>query len=381
MQRSKGVVLLALGAALAVTVSACGSAGSSGGGSGGALPSVVSLPVISELSGPAGVAGLEIQKGYQLAAKDINSSKLLGEHTIELTFDDTGNKVATGASLASKAVTKNAPIVFGSPVGTVALAEAPIFARANQPTIFNEAGSNGVLVNKYIYRLTPTIPSYYSKTLEYLKSQNIKTLAIVTNSDQPTLTQMAEEARNDAAKYGYTVASYDSVVSTQADVASTVSKMVSNQPDAVALDVQTGQNATFVKGLADAGYKGLVTATTSAGGGVLNTIGAAGNGVVWSTNYTYQQAGDLNAKFVKEYNDAYGKNPTNWAASAYDSMFFAARSLKEAGSTNNDKMQAAMQKIGAEGFEGVLGKVVVKDNQQQAVSTLAKWQDGQTVPL
>lgn len=382
LQRNRIAALAAAG--LVLTLTACGSSSdtaSSGGGKAGALPGTISLHVISELSGPASVAGLDIQKGYELAVKDINASDTLGGSKIELTFEDTGGKAPVGASLASQAVSKKPPIIFGSPVGGIALAEAPIFARAKQPTIFNEAGSEGVIASEYIFRMTPTIPSYYSKTLEYLKSQNVKSLAVVTNTDQPTLEPMAAQARDQAAKYGYSVASYDTLISTQADVSSTVTKMLASRPDAVALLVQTGQNATFVKALRDAGFTGLITASTSAGGGVLTSIGKVGNGVVWATNYTHQQTDARNQKFVKDFEAAYGKKPTNWAAAAYDAMHFAANSLKEAGSTDPEPLLAAMKKVGTEGFDGVRGRVTVKDGQQAATSsTIVKWMDGDTVP-
>jgi branched-chain amino acid transport system substrate-binding protein len=328
------------------------------------------------------VAGLEIQKAYQLAVKDIEAEGLLGKSKIELSFEDTGGKAPVGASLASAAVTKDYPIVFGSPVGGIALAEAPIFARAKQPTIFSEAGSDGVIASDHIFRMTPTIPSYYHKTLEYLKSKGTKKLAVVTNTDQPTLASMAKQAQDQAGKYGYAVSSYDELISTQADVSATVTKMLAPHPDAVALLVQTGQNATFVKALRDAGYTGLITSSTSAGGGVLKSIGETGNGVVWATNYTHQQPGERNKKFVAEFQAAYNSLPTNWAAAAYDAMYFAAHSLKEADSVDKEKVVSAMKKVGTEGFDGVRGKVTVKDGQQEATSsTMVMWQDGDTAPV
>jgi len=381
--RMRTFATIGLAGALLTAVTACSPASSSSGaGSGGdGLPKDIKLKVISELSGPAGVAGLEIKRGYDLAVKDINSRKVVGDSTLSLSYSDTAGKPATGASLASSAVTGGFPIVFGSPVGADALAEAPIFAKAKQPTIFNEAGADGVLAGKYIFRMTPTIPSYYSTLLKYLQSQNIKTLSVITNSDQPTLTQMAKEAQQDAATYGYKVVSYDSVISTQTDVSATVTKVAQAHADAVAVLVQTGQNATFVKGLAEAGYKGLVTSSTSAGGGVLAGAGAAANGVVWATDYASQQGGPSNAEFVKAFQAAYGHEPTNWAAAAYDSMHFAALSLQKAGSTDRDKLQQAMTEIGEQGFDGVLGSVHVKDGQQTPVSTLVKWENGEAVPV
>jgi branched-chain amino acid transport system substrate-binding protein len=361
--------------ALAALTACGGSAGS--GTTAGGLPAEIELHSVNELTGPAGVAGVEIQKGYDLAITKINAEKVLGDSTLKISYDDTGGKPAVGAGFASQAVAKRYPIVFGSPVGPVALAEAPLFAKAQQPTIFNEAASPGVIAGPTIFRMTPVINDYYGITLDYLQSKGIKTLAILTNSDQPSLQEMAKRAQDEAGKRGYTVVSYDVVVSTQTDVAATVTKIASGKPDAVAALVQTGQNATVVKGLAEAGYTGLVSSSTSAGGGVLKPAGAAADGVVWSTNYTYQQAGQANTEFVAGFKAAYGSDPTNWAATAYDAMFFAARSLAEAKSVDKAAVSAAMLKIGTAGFQGIRGDhLTVKDGQLQPSGVMVEWRAG-----
>jgi branched-chain amino acid transport system substrate-binding protein len=370
------VAVLVGATASTMVLTGCSSGGSGGSGSGGGLPDTITLQSINDLTGPAGVAGQEIKKGYDLALKKINGSDLLGGSTLKIEYKDSAGVPGTGAQLASQAVTGKFPIVFGSPVGGVALAEASILARAKQPTIFNEAASPGVIANDWIYRMTPVIADYYGTTLEYLKSQNIKTLSVLTNTDQPSLLEVADHAVKEADKYGYKVISTDKVISTQPDVSAIASKIAARKPEAVAAVVQTGQNASVVKALREAGYEGLITSTTSAGGGILGSAGKAADGVVWSANYAWQQEGAANEEFVKDFTAAYKTKPTNWAATAYDAMFFAAESLKKAGSIDKAAVHKAMKSIGDTGFDGVRGRITVEKNQISPSAVMVEWRDG-----
>jgi len=59
------------------------------------------------------------------------------------------------------------------------VAVAPILGRANQPTIFTQAGSSGVLVSKYIFRMTPLQTTQFPLTLKWLKSKGVKTVSVL----------------------------------------------------------------------------------------------------------------------------------------------------------------------------------------------------------
>ena len=78
----------------------------------------------------------------------------------------------------------------------------------------------------------------------------------------------------------------------------------------------------------------------------------AANGIVWSSDWVPGAPfGSLSDTFASEYKAAYGgKVPSNWAAEAYDAVWFAARAMKQAGSTDPTKLQAALTSVGNAGL-------------------------------
>jgi len=139
-------------AAVPLTIAATLSGASSAGAS---LPSTIHLYSIDDNSGPAGAVGVDATQAYELAVSQINKEHFLGNTTLSFSVGDTGGSATTAANLATQAATAHYPIVFGPVSSSTAVAVAPILGRANQPTIFTQAGSSGVLVSKYIFRMTP----------------------------------------------------------------------------------------------------------------------------------------------------------------------------------------------------------------------------------
>jgi len=72
---------------------------------------------------------------------------------------------------------------------------------------------------------------------------------------------------------------------------------------------------------------------------------------------------------------------SDWAAEAFDATYFAARALKEAGSTSPAAVDEALIKEGKAGYTGVLGKATVTDGQEHSKAVLVQWENGAAVPL
>ena len=112
---------------------------------------------INPETGPAAFAGLSAEKGYELAVKEINEQKFLGENTtLEVTFKDTKGQIPTAASELSTAIAdQGVSAVFGSVSSQEAVAQSPLAQNAGLPIIYTQAGSEGVVIGDYTYRATP----------------------------------------------------------------------------------------------------------------------------------------------------------------------------------------------------------------------------------
>jgi branched-chain amino acid transport system substrate-binding protein len=370
--------VLGLGAALA-TVAAGGVTAQSAGAS---LPKTVTLYSIQDASGAAGAVGVYDEQAQNLAIKQINASNLLGGTKLAISYGDSATNPTTAASLATAAVSAHYPIIFGPPSSGTAVAVAPILARANQPTIFTQAGGPGTLLTKYMFRLTPLQTDRIPTAFQWLRSKKVKTVAILEDSNFPTEVTLGQETTTDASKYGFKVVGTSSVLAAQSNIASEVSTLLSYHPDAIALDVVLTQNSTAATLLKQGGFSGPVIAEDGAGNGSLSGAGSAANGIVWSSDWVPGAPfGTVSAAFNKAYVAAYHKTPSDWAAEAYDATYYAARALKAAGSTSPAAVVAALTKEGKSGYLGALGHATVVSGQENAKPVLVQWENGVAVPM
>jgi branched-chain amino acid transport system substrate-binding protein len=371
--------------ALAVVIAACGSSGASSSGSAsgsGGLPSSVQLYSIQDSSGSAGSVGVDDQQGANLAVRDINNSRFLGATKLSLSYGDSATSPTTAANVATQAVSAHYPIVFGPPSSGTAVAVAPILAKANQPTVFTQAGSDGTLVSSDMFRMTTLQTDRYPLALKWLQSKGVKTIAVLQDSDFPTEVQLTQVLQSQAHKYGLSVVGVVSALAKQSNLSAEVSKLLSYNAQALALNVVLTQNATAATLAQQGHFTGPIIAEDGAGNGSLNGAGAAGNGIVWSSDWVPGAPfGATSDTFTNEYQAAYHKAPSNWAAESYDAVWYAARGLKQAGSTDPAKVQAALTSVGKATFNGVLGRIVVTKGQEYTQPILVQWMNGQAVPM
>ncbi len=374
----RAIVAAMVGTSLA-TVTVVGAISGVAGAS--SLPSTINLYSIQDASGAAGAVGVDDEQGINLAIKQINADHLLGSTKLAITYGDSATNPTSAANLATQAASAHYPLVIGPPSSGTAVAVAPILARVNEPTIFTQAGGPGTLLNKYIFRLTPLQSDRIPLAFQWLKSKDVKTVAVLDDSDFPTEAALASETAADGGKYGYKVVDTEGVTTSQSNISSEVSNLLSHHPQAVALDVVLTQNATAATELAQGGFHGPIIAEDGAGNGTLAGAGTSANGIVWASDWVPGTPGTESTAFNKDYEAAYHKTPSDWAAEAYDATYYAARALKAAGTTSAASLDKALISEGKTGYTGVLGKATVVNGQEQAKPVLVEWLNGAAVPL
>jgi branched-chain amino acid transport system substrate-binding protein len=371
-------------AAAAATATAAAAAAAAGGGGGGGLPASLQIPAIQDLTGPAGFAGTDTQQGQRVAVEQINSTHFLGSTTLSLTYSDTQSTPQIAAEAASSDVKSNAPLAFGPVLSTVSLAAGPIVQRGGLPTIFTQSTSAGVNVGDETYTATAPVTVFLDATLgQYLKTKNVKSLGIIGNTDNPEALATAQGLRDFCAQNGIQTISSNNVPTTTTDFTAIATKIVDARPTAVFLLLVGTQNVTAIKQLRADGYNGMIVGTDSIGGSsVLTPLGKSANGIVYATDYTAGLPGAVNKAFTSLYAKMYGAGqPSDFTAEGYDAVWFAARALKLADSTNRSKVLAALQSVAKTGFEGAVGKVTFENRIEQVPGVLVEWENGKETLL
>jgi len=350
---------------------------------GASLPATVHLYSIQDASGNVAAVGKADENGINLAIKNINGSHLLGSTKLSISYGDDASTATQAANLATQAATAHYPAVIGPPLSTTAVAAAPILSRANEPTVFTQAGGTGTLISKYMFRLTPLQATRIPKAYQWLQSKGVKTVGVLYDSTVPTLVTLYKETQKDGPKYGFKVTSAVGIAAKQSDISSSITKLLSSHPKAIALLVSGTANGTAAAELKQAGFSGPIMAEDGAGGGTLSGAGSAANGIVWASDWTPGAPfGSMSDSFTKAYVAAYGATPPDWAAEAYTATYYIAKALKAAGTTTAAAVDKALIAEGKNGYAGVLGKhVIVVNGQQNATPVLVQWENGKAVAM
>lgn len=349
---------VAVAALLSVTA-ACGDASGGGGPEASdGLPDTVKVVSVNAVTGPSGFAGESANKGYELAIKEINDTDFLDGTKLELSTADTKSEPQTAAQEFTKTTTAgDVSAVFGSVASSDAVAMSPLAEKAKMPIIYTQAGSDGVVIGDYTYRMTPLMRSYYVNLKKYIEETGAKSIGIIYTEATPTLQNIGKETLPGMAEeLGIEVTTSIGTPATVQDFAAPISQVLKTDPDLVSVLLVGASNPTAMTQLRQAGYDGPVIGNSGASAGNLEPAGAAGDGMVWAADFNFQQSAPSSQEFVKKYTEEYGEDPLNYAAEAYDAAWFFAKSLKEAGSADRESIKDAMKTIASEPFDGALGE-------------------------
>jgi branched-chain amino acid transport system substrate-binding protein len=365
--------------AASILMTACSSKAKSSQTGANGLPLNISLINIQDLTsqGTPAVGGIAAKQGYELAVDEINSSKFLGESQVALKFVDDQKDPTVASQLANQAVQGKYDVIFGPITSTYSVAIAPILQRAKKPIIFTQSGSPGVILDQNFFRMTPLQADLLPLSISYLKSKGVKSIAAITPTDNPTAGLLEARLKELAPAAGIAFLGNVTITSTQVDLSGPVSKLLSYKPDAVAhFGLNAGGPAVMTL-LNRANFRGPVIGQQGFANGQLAPAGAAADGVVFPMDFF---APGVNAKgkaFTDSYKAKYGTTPTNQSAEAYDAMWFVATAIKQGGSVDPVKLQAALATLGTTGFQGVLSdNITVKDGQEISSGVLVEWRDG-----
>ena len=346
-------------AASACSSSSGGSSGAASGGASGANSGTIKVVGIEPLTGPAAFAGIDAQKGYELAIQEINDQGYLGGgKKISVSWEDTQGSIPTAASeTASVIADQSVSAAFGSVSSQEAVAQSPLAQKAGLPIVYTQAGSAGVVVGDYTYRATPLMSSYYPDIKKYMQQNGWKSIGIIYTNISETLQEIGSTTLPQiASELGMTVTK--SVVTTEStqDFSAAIQQVLASKPDVVSVLEIGAANPTAMTELRQAGYTGPVLGNSGASAGNLKPAGKDGAGMVWPVDFDASQTAASSQKFVSDYKAKYGVAPANYAAEAYDAAWFLARSIKDAGSANRAKIKAGMAQAAAGTTNGALGE-------------------------
>lgn len=370
----KGTAVVASMALLA----ACGGTGDDADASGGEgeIASEINLQGIFDTTGPIAYAGVGASRGIELAITEIEEEGFLGD---DVTFNyseiDTANEIERATSEVNRAITdEDINAIFGPVASQQAAAVAPMAEEAGAPIIFNQAGSEGVVIGDYTFRGTAPMETYYDIAAEYLADEGLTDVALMYNATFPTFAELGENTFPELAEeHGLNIVdTYPAQDNTQ-DFTSQAQSIASGDPDAVVMLLIAPQSVTALRQLGQAGYDGTITATSVQASGNVSEAGEHAEGLIYPVDFSPAQEGETATEFIDAYTEEYGEAPDQYAAEGYDSMWWLARGIEASGDSSRDGIQQGMQQVAEEGFEGVMGDLEFEGNDIRVPGVLVEW--------
>ena len=362
--RSKRIVGLAAAASAALLVlTACSSGGSDGGGEGGeGSGDAIPLGYTATLSGDFASYGLEMREGIDLAVEEINADGGVLDRDLTVEGVDDEGKPANGPVIAQEFCDNaDIPAVLGFSFSSVALSGLPIYTQCGLPIVASAVTSPELSGASDIFFRTVFTDAYQGAEAAKFISENrgVKKVAVLYQQDDYGK-GVADAFSAAIEEEGGEVTSSQAYQLGTVNFGSTVDTALKDEPDAVFIGGFYTEAGKIVNQIRDSGSDVPIFASDGAASPIfLDLTGANGEGVEVYSAFSASDPNEASAAFVEAFQEKYGKDPSSWAALAYDATYVVADGIESAGSTDRAAVADAIR--GTKDFAGVSGSISFDD--------------------
>ena len=314
----------------------------------------IKIGVITDKVGPAKPYSEPTLEGIEFGTAEINRAGGVLGRKIELLVEDDQGRPDISATMARKLVDAGAVFILSITLtpATQQQQNVTLEAKTPQMTPMNSGDTlTTQLSNPYFWQTGPLGSIQIATLLSHARAKNLKRVALITdNSDLGQL--LAKFFRAGLEKSGIQVVA-EEVVSRGATTAEPqMQKIRAAKPEAMFMaGVLTPENVLILRAYRQMGLKFPIHSSYNLSVPQYMSV-AKGllNGITFVDAYDPDKAEVK--KFEADYQKATGKTPYNIHGYGYDGIRMVAEAIKQAGSTDKEKIRAAMQSLQ---FEGVMG--------------------------
>lgn len=369
-----------LAAALAAVMLAASATGcAQNGNTGAAAGDTVAIGGLAPLTGNVSVYGIAADNGVKLAVEAINAKGgILGGKKINYTVYDEKGDATEAVNAYNKLVQSDKIVALVGDVTskpTIAVAQKavkdglPMITATGTAADITKTGAN-------VFRACFIDPYQGELMADYAaKKLNAKTAAIIYDNGDDYSTGVANAFEEEAKAAGMTITKKEAYQSGSVDFKSQLTKIKADNPDVIMVPVYYSDVALIA---VQAKEIGLNAKLLGADGwdGVLEKIDPSNLDAVKNCYFCSQYSAessdpDLQA-FLKKYKETYKIDANMFAVLGYDAMGMMATAIDKAGSTDSDKITAAMKALQ---YKGLTGNTTFDENRnpvrEAVITTIA----------
>ena len=326
-----------------------------------ALPAEIMLGAVHDLSGATALYGTSIQKGINLAVKQINEQKLFGDgHTLKVMFEDAAGDPKQAIAAYEKLTANKAVVaILGPTLSSEAKSADPIAQEAKVPVIASSNTADGITtIGDYIFRTSLPESAVVPNTVNVtVKALNLKKVAVMYGNDDAFTQSGYDVFRAALSKAGIETLTTETFAKGDTDFSAQLTKIKSLNPDAIVVSALAEEAANI---MSQARTLGIPASVRFIGGNGFNSpqlakiAGAAADGAISGSAWNVASSFPASAAFVAAFTAEYNGAPDQFAAQAYTAAWVTALAIKNAGSTDRAAVRDALARI--KDFDSPLGK-------------------------
>ncbi len=322
----------------------------------------VKVGLLSTLSGPGAGLGVDIRDGFQLAVK-LSGGKFSGKAVDVIVADDQASP-DVGRQTADRLVKRDkVDFMTGIVFSNVMLAVgAPTFQSKTFYISANAGPSQyaGEQCNPYFFSASYQNDNMHEAVGKVVTDKGFKKVALIAPNypaGKDAIAGFKRFFKGEVASETYTALN-------QLDYGTELSKLRATKPDAVYIFLPGGMGINFIKQFVGAGLSKDITLFGPGFSGDEDVIKAVGEpmlGMFNTSQWGHDMDNAANKKFVAEFEKAYGRLPTLYAAQGYDAARLIESAVRDSKGKLDDK--AAVRKaLEAAKFDSVRGAFKFNSN-------------------
>jgi branched-chain amino acid transport system substrate-binding protein len=315
----------------------------------------IKIGVITDRVGVSKPYSEPATEGVVFGANEINRKGGVLGRKIELLIEDDQSRPDISAALARKLVDQGVVFILSVSLSPATQQQQTVTMEAKTPqmTPMNSADYlTTQLQNPYFWQTGPLGSTQIATLLAHARSKNFKRVALITDNSE--LGQAIGKAfKGTLEKAGIQIVA-DEVVARGATTAMPqMQKIRAANPQAMFLaGVLTAENVLIFRAYKELGVKFPIHSSYNLSVPIYETVA---KGLV--DGITFVDAYDPDKPEVKAFEAAYkkatGKDPQNLHGYGYDGINLVVDAIRRAGSSDKEKIRAAMQQTN---YAGVMGK-------------------------
>jgi branched-chain amino acid transport system substrate-binding protein len=323
----------------------------------------VKIGFVSTLSGPNAAIGGDIRDAFNLAIK-LNDGKL-GGLPAEVLVNDDQLKPENAKQVVERYLRLDkVDFVTGAVFSNIVVAIAPDVLNAKTFFIAPNAGPavySGAQCNPFFFVASWPSEAYSEAAGQYVTSKGLKSVLFLA----PNYVGGHDAATGFKRYYKAKLVEEMYTTLGQLDYAAELSQIRAAKPEALYVFLPGGMGVNFIKQFVAAGMSKdmqLIVPLWGSDQDIIRAVGDPMLGLFSVGHWSIDMDNAANKKFVAEFQKAYGRLPTGYAASGYDTALLIDSAVRKVKGKIEDK-EALRAAIRAADFKSVRGDFKFGPNQ------------------